>query len=59
MFRANQGNSDHKYVWVDPWDEEWCIGEEMASLKSLMPLGAVYLMDGSKSVAQESTVCKS
>lgn len=42
MFLANQGSSDHKYVWVDLWDEEQCIGEETASLKSLLPLGAVY-----------------
>lgn len=58
MFLANQGNSDHKYVWVDPWDEGQCIGEETASLKSPLPLGAVYLMDDIKSIEQESTVCR-
>ena len=58
MFLSNQGNSDHMYVWVDPWNEGQCIGEETTFLKSPWPLGVVYLMDDIKSIEQESTVCK-
>lgn len=43
---------------TDPWDKRKYIREETVSLKNLLPLGAVYLMDDSETVEQESTVCK-
>ena len=59
IFPTNQGHFDHKCVRVDPWDEEEKrSGEETAPLKSLLPLGAVYLMDDSKATEQQSTVFK-
>ena len=57
IFPINQGHFDHKCLWVDPWNEGKCLGEETALLKSLLPLGADYLMDDLKATEQESTVC--
>lgn len=58
IYLTIQGNFDHKYVRADPWDKMKYIKEETVFLKNLLPLGAVYLMDDSETVEQESTVGK-
>lgn len=58
IYLTIQGNFNRKYGRVDRWDKGKCIREETGSLKSLLPLGAVYLMDDSETVEQASTVCK-
>lgn len=58
VFLPDQGNPAHRDVGVGPWDERKCVREETASFKSLLPLGAVYLKNDSKTIEQESAVCK-